>query len=938
MKEIQDKEGVAAAKLNDTFIKHLARLKEIRKELLDTNQAYQKGIESISKMGDGVSSLSSVYAELKDNVAKSAEQQTQISNSMAEQINRGSEISSRNVQSQTIGQDILANYRDQQSLAVELAQLDESQVIEKAKIIDELGIYNELLNEQLASLDKRTAIGKEFMGINEQLAGTTQEMVDKAKDLSSLSAEQKKILEDQAAVADTISEKFKALEESVVSILSRPTALIGGIVAGLGKVISALGQTTREMGGFVGGLTGAVGQVTLLKTVFPQALDSAKGLSSEFGGLSDTSFQTQLNTNLMATNMGISGQEAAALTGNFARLNGGSAEMGQNLAASTKELAKANGLMPSQIMADVAGSAKAFAEYGKQGGMNIGEAAVAAGKLGVNMSTLTGVTDHLLDFQSSITQELELGAMLGRNVNLNKARELAYQGKIGASVKEALNQMGGIDAFNKMDIFQKRKAAAALGLSTDELQKMSSNMDKLNDDGTMQLSTFESMTESLTAFATGGMGGLITKFGVFLGGIGQAGMGLKALGGMFPKMAAGIGRMWTGMQGMAASIWRGLAGLVMYPINLAKAAAIKVGGMLGIGGGGAAASVATTATDSIADKAKDSIADKAKDSLSSAPDVDKSTGDKLKSLAGGLKEMGNTKVLFGALNLIPTGLGFLAILPGLPGMFGVGALGTKAGTGLMNLGIGLGFMGNGTVTAGAGNLALAGLAFTLMTAGLIGMGGVALLGAAAGVGLAGLAGGLVALGNPAVAGFAAIGVAILGGLSLAMMGVGYALGLAAPFVEAVGSVITSVFQGIATVIPVATASIISLMDSITLEKISGIALLSLAFMGLAGSLYLLGSAGLFALPALLGIAAASVGLAVVAELFGLGSSSSDESSESTALEEGSLSGYESQMIENMKKLITATSAPKDFIIDGQKFGRYITKNQKRDTTNNYALK
>ena len=814
MKEIQDKEGVAAAKLNDTFIKHLARLKEIRKELLDTNEAYQKGIESISKMGEGVSSLSSVYAELKDNVAKSAEQQTQISNSMAEQINRGSEISSRNVQSQTIGQDILANYRDQQSLAVELAQLDESQVIEKAKILDELGIYNELLNEQLDSLDKRTAIGKEFMGINEQLAGTTQEMVDKAKDLSSLSAEQKKVLEDQAAVADTISEKFKALEESVVSILSRPTALIGGIVAGLGKVISALGQTTREMGGFVGGLTGAVGQVTLLKTVFPQALDTAKGLSSEFGGLNDLSFKTQLNTNLMAMNMGIGGQEAASLVGNFARLNGGSIETAQNLAASTKELAKANGLMPSQVMADVAGSAQAFAEYGKEGGKNIGEAAVAAGKLGVNMSTLTGVTDNLLDFESSITKELELGAMLGKNINLTKARQLAYEGQIGASVKEALNQMGGIDAFNRMDVFQKRQAAAALGLSTDQLLKMSANMDKLNDDGTMQLSTFDTISETMTGIATGPLGSMVTGSGTFLATLGQANMGLGVLG--------------TSLKGVVGGIWRGVKGLVLWPINLAKAAAIKVGGMLGMGGGAAKAATSVASTAATASSAAAS-------------------------------------------------------------------------------------------TAGA---------------------------AAKGGGMASMAAGLAAFANPAtLAGLAAVTAAIIG--------IGFALRIAAPGIEsfgkavgniivsvggaissiigAIGSILPAIGEVIGTIIDKITTSIVTLMDTITLEKVGSIALLSLAFVGLAGSLYLLGSAGIFALPALLGIAAASAGLIMVAEVLGIGGESSSE--ETSALEDGSMSEYQSSVLEELRTLQDVMRKGLIVNLDGTRVNRGIQAAENRSLSN-----
>jgi hypothetical protein len=161
----------------------------------------------------------------------------------------------------------------------------------------------------------------------------------------------------------------------------------------------------------------------------------------------------------------------------------GSTSIAADMAESTKQLAKSKGVMPSAVMKDVAKSSKAFAEYGKDGGKNIAEAAVAAARLGVNMDSLTKVADHLLDFESSITDELELGAMLGRNINLNNARDLAYRGQIGAAVKDALHQLGGIDAYNKMDVFQKRQAAKALGLSTEELDKMVKNQDKLNDDG-----------------------------------------------------------------------------------------------------------------------------------------------------------------------------------------------------------------------------------------------------------------------------------------------------------------------------------------------------------------------------------------------------------------------------------------------------------------------
>ena len=381
-----------------------------------------------------------------------------------------------------------------------------------------------------------------------------------AEKYATVSKETKDIIQGQIDVYKGIGKTIRGILGTAKVLSSTVGGVLGAGFIGAGYAAEALGKTVREMGGYMGSTTVSV---TALGTIFPSAVESAKGLSREFGGLKDVSMQTQLNTNLMATNMGISGDEAASLTGNFARLNGGSAQLAEDMAESTKQLALQNGLVPSDVMKDVAGSSKAFAEFGKKGGKNIGEAAVAAGKLGVNMNALTNVTDRLLDFESSINDELELGAMLGKNLNLNNARSLAYNGQIGDAVKETLNQLGGIDAFNKMDVFQKRKAAQLLGLSVEEFQKMATNSDKLNSDGTMQLSTFESWSQSLSAFASGPLGSVLKGFGSSLIAVGQMGAGLNTLG--------------INMGGIVKSSAQFLA-------NIVKAGASKVMSMFGKGG------------------------------------------------------------------------------------------------------------------------------------------------------------------------------------------------------------------------------------------------------------------------------------------------------------------------------------------------------------------
>jgi len=358
--------------------------------------------------------------------------------------------------------------------------------------------------------------------------------------ISSMTEKQQVFLDKQLKVYDGIKDTIGGILETASLLTSTVGGVFGSALIGAGYAAEALGQNVREMGGYLGGATVSS---TALGFIFKDAASTTKSLSQEMGGLNDVTFKTQFNANLMATNMGITGDESAKVLGNFSRLNGGSQDVAMNLAQSTKELAQQNGLVPSAVMADVAGSAKAFAEYGKQGGKNIAEAAVAAGKLGVNMSSLTTVTDSLLDFETSITKELELGAMLGKNINLNRARALAYEQNIGGAVKETLKELGGIEAFNQMDIFAKRETAALLGVSVDEFQKMAMNSDKLNKDGSIQQSQWSQIYETLKGVASGPMGSILKTTGSLVmasaqmaGSFAQMGRQAPLVGGLFQKM------------------------------------------------------------------------------------------------------------------------------------------------------------------------------------------------------------------------------------------------------------------------------------------------------------------------------------------------------------------------------------------------------------------
>jgi len=237
----------------------------------------------------------------------------------------------------------------------------------------------------------------------------------------------------------------------------------------------------------------------------------------------------------MSETLGLSGAEAATLVGQFSRLNNGSTSVATDMIKTSNEFARQNNIIPSELMADLAASAEEFALFGEEGGDNILRAAGYAAKLGVNMKTLSGVAENLLDFESSITKELELGALLGRNINLNKARELAYSNDIEGATKETLRQLGGITAFNKMDYYQKKATADLLGVSVAELSKMASNQEKAANLSKIMGVEFGFIGESFN-YLVNSSGKLVSGLGAGITALGQLNMAfpgaVKSMAGM----------------------------------------------------------------------------------------------------------------------------------------------------------------------------------------------------------------------------------------------------------------------------------------------------------------------------------------------------------------------------------------------------------------------
>ena len=138
------------------------------------------------------------------------------------------------------------------------------------------------------------------------------------------------------------------------------------------------------------------------------------------------------------------------------------------------------GVPVGQVMEDIAKNSRVAARYMGDSTEEITEAAIEAAKLGMGLDDLASIADGLLDIEDSLTSQFEYQALTGKEINLDKAREFALQGKLTDMAKELSKEVGDIHDFNAMTVIERDKLAKSMGMETDQLQKMLA-MDKVRE-------------------------------------------------------------------------------------------------------------------------------------------------------------------------------------------------------------------------------------------------------------------------------------------------------------------------------------------------------------------------------------------------------------------------------------------------------------------------
>jgi hypothetical protein len=334
-----------------------------------------------------------------------------------------------------------------------------------------------------------------------------QAQIDAAKQLGALAdgevdkLKEKNILIDLSkSQMDTLNTLTGGLAEKAVDFVNalkaNPMVLIASAIVGLIKMMLEVGNAAAEIGRNLGvgakearAINQSFNSIASNSKDFTQTaakIGQAMNLINEGLGTSATLFGGALldTMSTLQNRMGLTADatfglyQAASLSGKsmeetYLSAFATSAEVGKQtgILLNHKSILEETGKTTGQIRAQLGGSSDAI------------QSAIARARVfGMELKEVAAAGKQLLDFEQSISAELEAELITGKQLNLEKARLAALTGDYELLTEEINANVGDFSEFSKLNVLQQEQLARAVGMEADQLSNVlmkRANLDQL---------------------------------------------------------------------------------------------------------------------------------------------------------------------------------------------------------------------------------------------------------------------------------------------------------------------------------------------------------------------------------------------------------------------------------------------------------------------------
>lgn len=321
----------------------------------------------------------------------------------------------------------------------------------------------------------RTALTQNKLTID-QLDATTQ-LLTKIKALAEeeirITAEKKKqnsIAGASRKIFDEFVKPFKELfsVEGILKSIINSALTFNKISTDIGKSLGYGGEGADRVANNFTKIANDSKNVNITTKNLAEAfnqLSEATGLVSEY---SADALKTQV---MLTKQFGLTGEEAAGIYRLSVLNEQSSAEINKSMVsafvAARNQLGV--GIPFKATMAEAAKISGQLAANLKNNPQLLVQAVAQAKALGTTLEQTKSQGEALLNFESSIENELKAELLTGRAMNLERARAAALMGDQVTVAKELANQGMTLEKFQNMNVLAQQSFAAAIGLSADAL-------------------------------------------------------------------------------------------------------------------------------------------------------------------------------------------------------------------------------------------------------------------------------------------------------------------------------------------------------------------------------------------------------------------------------------------------------------------------------------
>ncbi len=471
--------------------KKVKEVAEETKSAVSQIERYSKEAERVNQALVGIAGLMRKTASSSEDFGAELKGAGNLTKQVAKQAEELSKFTADDLKDKTATNKILKKQKlvkgQLQAIESKIAVLNEKAANATEKEADL--IYQTLENLTSAAVEAETLLGsfEEIEDVNDKLNKDTswlEGMADLADDIpviGKLFGDFKKGAEEARKAGAEGGSALAAGGTAVAGAVGKMAAVFSGAV-----FLKAIYKTNQDITDLSRNLNLTTDQATALDRKFREVGIAVKGISgddlrnatmaisNDLGVTADLSTKSGIAIAAMTKKLGLSAEQAASLA-RFSATSGQNIEDVQNNIIGTvqvQNLSNNTAIRYQDIMKDIAGASAATRMSVQNFPGGIAKAAYQARKLGLSFSQMEGIADSLLDYETSIANEMEAELLIGQDLELSGARQAALNNDLVGMTQELAKN--GITAarFGDMNRIEQEAVAKAMGMSREEMAGM----------------------------------------------------------------------------------------------------------------------------------------------------------------------------------------------------------------------------------------------------------------------------------------------------------------------------------------------------------------------------------------------------------------------------------------------------------------------------------